>query len=893
MKANRRYSTSEGDTQRRTFPAWIILLPACLLMIAAFLAAATTLSYNFPDRGGVALLTRGSSTLPQVGYARIQAGSSPSGFAVFGFRENGVLVSEAGVPASAPLLSGRIYAEVGGPVNTGIAFANPNGQTASISFFFTDETGRNFQQSTTTVPPNGHLAKFLNEAPYNSGPSVAGSFTFTSSVPVSVIALRGFTNERGEFLITTLPVTGLSAAPGTLAVLPHFADGGGWTTQVVLVNPGASAASGNIQFFPPAGSAQPLTMTVNGQTGTSFSYSIPPNSAIRLRTSGASGSVQVGSVRVNPSGVSVVPSAFLIFSFQAGGITVSEAGVSVAPAATAWRVAVEASAPADGLLSGIAIANPSPNPVPVTFSLTTLSGAALTLIGTETIGANGQLAKFLDQIQGFAALPRPFKGVLRISTPSAGGVAVIGLRSRVNERGEFLITTTPASNEAQAPSSADVIFPHLVDGGGWSTQFSVFSGTPGQAFNGVLRLFDPSGSPLDLNFDIADLAINQQLTTSPVVANSSFSLSLAILNNGPGAASNVVLTDFLPATASVIAAVPSQGSCAAVFAGMLRCAMGTLAPGANANVTVQMRVATAGTATNLAVIASDFGDLAMTNNNSSLGIPVNPDPSQPADLVITQTSPLTTCALGVNCDNVPFNIFVRNSGPSTASAVQLINTLPLHPLLQTPVAILKSVAGASCSTASGVVTCNLGNLAPNDTRTVTVTVEIDSVALGELVANTARVTAASTDPNPGNNAASTSIQVTPTPRETDLAVTSLTAPTSARVNTDVTYTATVVNLGRSVATQIRVQSGFSGVASVNLVSASATQGTCGVSIGVLSCNLGVMPRNVPRTIVIVVRVPSTGTLTHTLQVLPNGDNTLEEDPNFGNNSGSVSTTITP
>ena len=68
-------------------------------------------------------------------------GPAPSGVAIFGYRHNGALVSEAGVPASAPVLKGRLFAEIAGPVNTGLAIANPNDTAATISFFFTDRFG--------------------------------------------------------------------------------------------------------------------------------------------------------------------------------------------------------------------------------------------------------------------------------------------------------------------------------------------------------------------------------------------------------------------------------------------------------------------------------------------------------------------------------------------------------------------------------------------------------------------------------------------------------------------------------------------------------------------------------------------------------------------------------
>src|SRR5439155_16367468 len=130
---------------------------------------------------------------------------TPSGLAILGLRQNNVLVSEAGVPASPLIQSGRIYAEINGPVDTGLAIANPNNQPAALSFFFTDSNG-NLNYGSATIPVNGQIARFLNEPPFNSPSSLSGTFTFNSSVPVAVIALRGLVNERDEFLITTLPV---------------------------------------------------------------------------------------------------------------------------------------------------------------------------------------------------------------------------------------------------------------------------------------------------------------------------------------------------------------------------------------------------------------------------------------------------------------------------------------------------------------------------------------------------------------------------------------------------------------------------------------------------------------------------------------------------------------
>ena len=53
-----------------------------------------------------------------------------------------------------------------------------------------------------------------------------GTLTFKSDVPVSAVALRGLINERGEFLITPLPVADVDDWVPASMFFPHFAEGG-------------------------------------------------------------------------------------------------------------------------------------------------------------------------------------------------------------------------------------------------------------------------------------------------------------------------------------------------------------------------------------------------------------------------------------------------------------------------------------------------------------------------------------------------------------------------------------------------------------------------------------------------------------------------------------------
>ena len=83
---------------------------------------------------------------------------------------------------------------------------------------------------------------------------------------------------------------------------------------------------------------------------------------------------------------------------------------------------------------------------------------------------------------------------------------MVGIRSRYNENGSFLMTTTPTTNEASAPSAAEMLFPHIVNGvlgpgSYFTTEFILFSGTAGQSASGNLRFFKDDGTALSLTLN--------------------------------------------------------------------------------------------------------------------------------------------------------------------------------------------------------------------------------------------------------------------------------------------------------------------------------------------------------------------------------------------------------
>lgn len=485
--------------------AAIAIIIGFLITVHSGFAQTRTSSVPFTtaDRGGAVIETLGDSFVITAGYARVQPSLSttPTGAAIFALRQNGVLVAEAGVPGMNTMLSGRTYAEVNGPINTGVAIVNPNSTPVTISFNFTDASGNDFGQNTFSLDGNSQIARFLNQEPFSAS-SFSGSFSFSASAPVAAIAIRSLVNERGEFLMTTQPVTPMPASfSASPFIVAHFADGSGWKSQVILVNTTDVALTGTVQFFSDGTATvagAPLTLTVNGQTGTVFSYLVRARSSAKLETAGfAAVPVQVGSVKITPATGSA-PSAFVAFSYSPSGVTVSQTTVQAQPEAIALRAYVETSSSAmqpGAIQSGFAIANSSATSATVNFELSSLNGTSLGLAASAAVPASGHVSMFLHEL--FPGLPLPFRGILRMT--ASGPVSVVSLRTRYNERNDFLITTTPVSNEASPASTTELLFPHIVDGAGYNTQFILFSGSAGQSTTGTLRFFAQTGQSLLLN----------------------------------------------------------------------------------------------------------------------------------------------------------------------------------------------------------------------------------------------------------------------------------------------------------------------------------------------------------------------------------------------------------
>jgi hypothetical protein len=443
--------------------------------------------------------TTGGPATVSVGHARV--GTTPgkvtvAGFATFALRQNGVLISEASVPVTPAFRSGRISVFAGGAVNTGIAIANPTSQPATITFYFTDVGGRNYGPGSFILAGGAQTARFLTEPPFNGTVPIDGTFTFTSSIPVSAVALRGYVNERSEFLMTTLPVIDLSRQLSTEpAIVAHVATGGGWTTELVLLNASEQTISGSLQFL---GAAQGSIFPSN--------YTIAPRASQRLQFTHVASAAITGAIRILPQ-IGVTPSAVCIFSFMRNGVRVTEASGSDVPPASSFRLYADETPSASpgeagSIRNGLAITNAGAAPVDVKVEIAGAEGQQrLPFAASLHVPAFGHLSLFIDEIPGtsFGTFAAPVRGgMVRVSS-ALPTISVVGIRGRYNERGDFLITSTPAVREGTVPDTQPLFIPHIVNGGGYKTQFVLFAATAQSVatdFRVTTQYFDQNGNPL-------------------------------------------------------------------------------------------------------------------------------------------------------------------------------------------------------------------------------------------------------------------------------------------------------------------------------------------------------------------------------------------------------------
>jgi uncharacterized repeat protein (TIGR01451 family) len=295
----------------------------------------------------------------------------------------------------------------------------------------------------------------------------------------------------------------------------------------------------------------------------------------------------------------------------------------------------------------------------------------------------------------------------------------------------------------------------------------------------------------------ANLALTKTGAPIPVAGGSNITYTLTASNAGPNASGAIVITDNLPPAVAFVSASGSDWSCSHA-AGVVTCnragphAVGAAIPAVTVVGTVN---AAGGTITNSATVLPAVGGIAdpdTSDNTATADTTVVPG----ADVRIAQKLVLSGTP-AIAGSNVTFLIQPRNSGPATAVNAVVTDALPAGWTF-----VSANGPNWACGNSSNTVTCTRASFPTSATDDITVIATAPPNGLisasGTTFTNTATITSATNDPNPGNNSGSVSVQVRPD--GADLRITKTKSPNPVAQGSNVTSVITVTNNGPRAAT---------------------------------------------------------------------------------------------
>jgi hypothetical protein len=179
----------------------------------------------------------------------------------------------------------------------GVAIVNPQNSPANVTWTLRNAGGNVVATKAVTLASLQQSAEFVSQLFEDRSEiqDFSGTLTFESSVPVAAVGLR-FRGQNFSTLpivplapTTTVPPLAGGAGGGGAFILPQFAVGEGWASEIVVMNFSTQHAHEvQVDFFNQNGT--PMTVNVNGQTRSSFPLqSIPPGGVLILSTRDTTG----------------------------------------------------------------------------------------------------------------------------------------------------------------------------------------------------------------------------------------------------------------------------------------------------------------------------------------------------------------------------------------------------------------------------------------------------------------------------------------------------------------------------------------------------------------------------------------------------------------------------
>ncbi len=402
---------------------------------------------------------------------------------------------------------------------------------------------------------------------------------------------------------------------------------------------------------------------------------------------------------------------------------------------------------------------------------------------------------------------------------------------------------------------------------------------------------------------VSDLSISKTDGSATYTAGNPISYTIIVRNSGPSNATGVSITDTVPATisgittnctASGIASCGTNGSSgnAISYSGV------NINAGAANYLTITVNgLISAGMTeplVNTATVTVGTEQLDPNLGNNTVTDTDTPDPQTELSIEKSDGSGTYTAGSPIN-----FTIIVRNSGPTNATGVSIIDTVP-DAITGITVSCEESGAascGTNASSANEVSFTGVNiNAGAANYLTITVAGSVSAGTSGTLI-NTAIVSPGTgqTDPIPGNNSAPDA----DTPNsQTDLSITKTAGSPSYIAGNPISYTIIASNNGPSNATGASISdtvpdwiTGVTENCVASGISTCGSNGSSGNDILFTGISINTGDENyLTITVDGTVSAPARGNLENTVHVNAGSGQT---DPKPDNNSATESVTVTP
>jgi uncharacterized repeat protein (TIGR01451 family) len=317
--------------------------------------------------------------------------------------------------------------------------------------------------------------------------------------------------------------------------------------------------------------------------------------------------------------------------------------------------------------------------------------------------------------------------------------------------------------------------------------------------------------------------------------------TFTVANHGPGRARDVVVNDVLSDEFSAITGVPSGCTLADRT---ITCTIGTLAAGRSRTFTVTATVSAAATpgteVQDCATVSATTPQTDDSHNESCTQTEVvtTPPPPPPTrvNVAITKSGPATTTPDGT----ATYTETVANHGPVGAQDTVVSDVFPAE------LTVIGVPSG--CALADRTITCTVGTLAADASKTFTETARVSADAAPEsVVENCATVESSTPDSDLADNGSCTpaTVESVPPP-DTDVTITK-TGPAGVSGGAEAVYTLTVANVTGVDAHDVVVGDVFA-----DEVTVTAIPSGCSLAGRTLTCVIGLLPAGATRTFSVTV-----------------------------------------